>query len=192
MRHFEFEIMPVIQERWSPRAFSEKPIDPLDLKSVLEAARWAPSCFNEQPWRFVVGVGKEGLKAFHEALLPKNALWAKKAPVMILICAQKVFSQSGKENPYHAFDSGTAWGFLALEAKKRGLMTHAMAGFRKEQLIEALLLPHDWTVIALVAMGYYGEIKDLDEQLVQQEEPGDRRSLETFIYTPNAFVEDLK
>lgn len=182
MRLFEAEIMPEIQERWSPRAFSEAPVVDADLKAILEAAHWAPSCFNEQPWRFVVASDRQRLDMFHEALLPKNALWATKAPIMILLCAEPNFAQSGKPNPYHAFDTGTAWGFLALEAQRRGYVTHAMAGYKKEPLREALGLPGHWTLLALVALGKYGDVTALDESLVAQESPGTRKSLDQVIF----------
>jgi nitroreductase len=192
MREFEAEIMSEIKLRWSPRAFSQAPVAESDITAVLEAARWAPSCFNEQPWRFVVGTTKNELEAFHEALLPKNALWAKEAPVMILICAEEKFAESGKVNPYHAFDTGTAWGFLALEAQRRGLVTHAMAGFKKEQLREALEIPEHFVMIALVALGKYGDAKALDPVFWDQEKPGVRKSKNDYIYSPSHFKEANK
>lgn len=182
MRQFEADIMPIIKERWSPRAFSERPVSTEDLNAVLEAARWAPSCFNEQPWRFVVADTPESLKPFHEALTPQNALWAVKAPVMVLICAHRQFSQSGKENRFHVFDSGTAWGFLSLEAQSRGLQTHAMAGYKKEQLREVLNIPEEWELMALITLGYYGDLISLDESLLVKEKMGVRQPLQRFIF----------
>lgn len=182
MRIFEADIMPTIKERWSPRAFSEKSVNADDLQAILEAARWAPSCFNEQPWRFIVADTKEALKPIHEALTVQNALWATKAPVMVLICANRQFAQSGKDNRFHAFDCGTAWGFLSLEAKRRGLHTHAMAGYKKDQLRDALDIPQEWELLALIALGYYGDPQTLDESLLIKEKMGVRQPLKRFVF----------
>lgn len=192
MRTFEYDIMPEIKERWSPRALSSEPIPMEDIRAIIEAAHYAPSCFNEQPWRFVVAHTPEALKPFHEALSSRNALWATKAPVLILICGHQKFAQSGKDNFYHTFDSGTAWGFLSLEAQRRGICTHGMAGFKKTMLRESLNIPEEWTLIALVAVGRYGSIDDLDETFLSEEQPNERRPIEEIMFEPYQLKEESK
>jgi nitroreductase len=128
-RTFKYEILKEIRERWSPRAFSEEKINKDDLLAVIEAAHYAPSCFNEQPWRFIIAEKDEDLKIMRSILNLRNQQWAGKAPVLILILAHKYFSANSKNNFWNQFDAGTAWGFLSLEAQRRGLITHAMAGF---------------------------------------------------------------
>ncbi|PKM84659.1 MAG: nitroreductase [Firmicutes bacterium HGW-Firmicutes-11] len=174
-RDFDADIMKEIKERWSPRAFAKTPVDPVDIKGVLEAARYAPSCFNEQPWRFILGDSDPIRGQIFGLLTEKNQRWAKRAPVLILIVAQKLFEQTGKDNPWHAFDSGTAWGFLALEAWRRGLITHGMGGFHKKDASALFDLSEHELPIAVIALGYQGDPKVLDEEQQLKEHPSLRR-----------------
>ena len=123
-RQFKYNIMQEIKDRWSPRAFSTEKISEEDLQAILEAASYAPSCFNEQPWRLLIASEEKELEIMRSLLTEKNYRWAKNAPVLILILAHRYFAYNNKENRWHQFDSGTAWGYLSLEAQKRGFITH--------------------------------------------------------------------
>lgn len=181
MRQYNHEIMKEIKERWSPRAFSEETVLKEDLEGIMEAARFAPSCFNEQPWRFIVGVD-DGIETMRSLLLPKNLKWAKNAPVLILIASKTTFAYNGKENAYHQFDAGTAWGFLSLEATRRGYYTHAMAGFKKKMAKELLGLSDDYVPIAMVALGRPGNIDDLDDDFRSNEQPNTRKPINDIVF----------
>ncbi|MEK0286234.1 nitroreductase family protein [Caldifermentibacillus hisashii] len=176
----EHEIDDVFINRWSPRSFSEQEVPEDILLSIFEAARWAPSAFNEQPWRFIIARTKEAREKFYSFISEFNLTWCKKAPVLVLILSKKN-SERG-ENKSHAFDTGAAWGFLALQATKCGLVTHPMTGFHFEKAREVLGIPDDYAIQALVAIGYQGEREDLPSNLQEQEQPKGRRPLGETIF----------
>ncbi|WP_407308921.1 nitroreductase family protein [Desulfosporosinus sp. SB140] len=181
LRKFNFEIMPEIKERWSPRAFDSQAISRDEIMAVLEAARFAPSCFNEQPWRFIIADEEESLQKMREALTPSNQEWANKAPVLILIASKKTFTLNGKGNFWHMFDAGTAWGYLSLEAQRRGLITHAMGGFNREKARVEFHIPEDYDIITVIAVGHYGQKDCLSGELQDREHPEDRVELRELI-----------
>lgn len=174
-RQADYEIDPIFLNRWSPRAFSPEPIDDATLGSVFEAARWAPSCFNEQPWRFIIAKTEEDRARFVDFLVPANQLWAGAAPVLIAVVAKKTFSHNGTPNRTYQFDAGTAWGHLAIGAAEKGLITHGMAGFDVEKAHEVLELTDDYDVIAMVALGKRGDASMLPEKLREREIPSNRK-----------------
>lgn len=176
-RNFRYDVMPTIKERWSPRAFSKDKISREDIYQVLEAARYAPSCFNEQPWRFLIADSEESLIKMRSALYDSNQRWANNAPTLILICAEQSFAQNGKDNYWHMFDAGTAWGFLALEAHKIGLITHAMGGFSRKKIREIFQISENLTIITVVAMGKMGNPLTLPEDLKEEEFPNTRKEI---------------
>lgn len=180
-RTFNYDIMPEIKQRWSPRAFDTLPIPREDLMALLEAARYAPSCFNEQPWRFIIADEEASLAKMRSVLAPSNQAWANSAPVLVLIAAHKTFSQNGKDNYWHMFDAGTAWGYLSLEAQRRSLSAHAMGGFSKDGARTAFNISDDYAVITIVSIGKYGNKKDLSEELQQREQPATRMNLEDLL-----------
>ena len=149
MRRSRFGIDEAFLRRFSPRSFTDKPIKEEDLLALFEAAGTAPSCWNEQPWRFVRGEKED----FHSILSEKNAAWADAAPVLLLICSTLTFSHNGKPNRWHAYDSGTAMGFLILEALRRGIYAHPMAGYSKEKAVERFGL-EGMETHAVLALGY--------------------------------------
>jgi len=145
-----YDIDGFFKQRFSPREFSGRMIEERDFLAILEAGSTAPSCFNEQPWRFVISQDKE---KFLDILTPANREWAKEAAAFILICAEPVYARNGKENRYAAFDSGTSWGYMTYEAFRRGIFMHAMAGFDSQKAkadfeIDTLL------PLAVIALGY--------------------------------------
>lgn len=180
-REFNYDIMQEIKERWSPRAFSSEKISWEEIMAVLEAARYAPSCFNEQPWRFIIADDEESHGKMRNILAEANQVWANAAPVLIAILGKKAFEYNGKDNFWHLFDSGTAWGYLSLEAQRRGLATHAMGGFSKKGLKEAFNISDDYDVIAVVALGRPGDKEKLPQALQEKEEPASRKSLQDLI-----------
>ncbi len=175
LRKADYEIDPIFLNRWSPRAFSSEPVDDEILHRVLEAARWAPSSFNEQPWRFIVARSDEDRARFVEFLMPVNQLWAKDAPVLILFISKKTFSHNGTPNGVYEFDAGCAWGYLSLAAQQNGLITHGMAGFDRVGARTALGIPDDFEPLAVIALGTHGDPAQLPADFQAREAPADRR-----------------
>ena len=190
-RQFKYNIMQEIKDRWSPRAFSLEKIPEKDLQAILEAGSYAPSCFNEQPWRFLVASDEIELNLMHSLLTEKNQLWAKNAPVLILVLAHRYFAYNGKENRWHQFDSGTAWGYLSLEAQKRGLITHGMGGFKRQKTRETLNISKDYEIIAVIAVGKMGNKQDLEDAFKKEEFPNTRRSLRDSVWNLKYFLENM-
>jgi nitroreductase len=161
---------PYIRERWSPRAFQDRPVAREDLKTLLEAARWAPSSSNEQPWRFIVAP-KEDRSQFERALstlVEFNQEWARNAPVLILAVAKKT-SHSGGENRWARHDLGLALGSLVFQAAALGLHVHMMAGFSAEKAQEVFHIPDDHEAVTAVAIGYLGDPNTLSDKLRERE-----------------------
>lgn len=182
LRTPDHEIDPIFINRWSPRAFSSEAIDDETLHRVFEAARWAPSSFNEQPWRFIVARSEADRKRFVEFLMPANQIWAKDAPVLILVLAKKTFSHNGTPNAVHEFDAGCAWGYLALAATQNGLVTHGMAGFNRGQARVSLGIPDDFEPLAAIALGKHGDASQLPEAVRAREVPSGRRAQNESVY----------
>ncbi|KKI89211.1 NADH dehydrogenase [Bacillus sp. SA1-12] len=175
-----YEISPQFLNRWSPRSFLEKDVPEDVLFSVFEAARWAPSASNQQPWNFIIARTKEDREKFYSFIMQGNLVWCKKAPVLAVIIS-KTTTERGF-NAWHAFDAGTAWGYLALEASRKGLITHAMGGFEKERAREALNVPDGYELHAVIAIGYQGEKDVLPENLQEREQPSTRRPLNESLF----------
>jgi nitroreductase len=153
------EIHKLIQTRWSPRAFSEREVSNEDLKTVLEAASWAASSYNEQPWRFLVARKSDG-EAYQKmlsVLVPFNQNWAKTAPVLIITAGKKTFSHNQTPNRYALHDAGAALAYLFLQANELGLHAHGMGGLDFEKARTVLAIPDDYEVGAAAALGYLGE-----------------------------------
>lgn len=179
-RKAEHDIDPVYLNRWSPRSFLDKDVPDDMLWSLFEAARWAPSAYNLQPWRFVIARTPEDREMFHSFISEFNLAWCRKAPVLVLMLSQRVTDRG--ENLSHAFDTGAAWGFLALEAVRKGLVTHPMTGFDMEKARETLRIPDEYAIQALIAIGYQGPREALPEGLQEREQPSQRRPLGSFVY----------
>ncbi len=156
-RTAHYNINPLFKSRYSPREFLDKEIQEEDLYALLEAASTAPSCFNEQPWRFVLGYREK----FMEILAEANREWNQDTKAFILICSKNNFARNNKINGYSSFDSGTAWGYMTIEGETRGISLHAMAGFSKEKAREIFKLEEDLTPEAVIALGYAEVAKEL-------------------------------
>ena len=181
-RVIKYDILDEIKNRWSPRAFSRDELSMEDIFGILEAARFAPSCFNEQPWRFVLAISQEDRTKMVSILSDSNKLWADKAPVLLLILAKKNFDYNGKENRWSSFDCGTFWGFLSLEANRRGLITHAMAGFNVIKAREVFKITEEYMPMTVVALGKHGNPEELSDDLKKREVPSTRKETKELIY----------
>lgn len=165
-------------ERWSPRAFSPEPLPNATLAALFEAARWAPSCFNEQPWLFLYATTEEDRALFLSCLVESNRRWASNAPVVGFVLAKRWFARTGGPNRWAPFDAGAAWMSLALQAHKLGLYTHAMGGFDVDRTHEALEIPQDdYEVMAALVIGKYGDPDALPPDIRKSEAPNDRKPL---------------
>ncbi|HPS55907.1 MAG TPA: nitroreductase family protein [Sedimentisphaerales bacterium] len=183
-REPQVKIADMFTDRWSPRAFSSKPVKESDLQCLFEAARWAPSCYNEQPWQFYYVTADSPRHAkFVETLVDLNQSWACNAPALIYIVGQNNFKYNSKANPWSGFDTGAAWMSLALQARQMDLYTHAMAGFKQNAAMKFLGLDKKThTVYAAIAAGYLGDKSMLNTDLQEKEEPSDRISTAEFVY----------
>lgn len=179
-RKADYDIDPVFINRWSPRSYSDKPVDKETLLSIFEAARWAPSAANWQPWRFIIARSEEDRDKFHSFIFDGNRAWCEKAPVLAVIVSNHN-NPEGMPNRAHAFDAGTAWGYLSIEAAKKGLITHGMGGFDNEKAREVLNVPDHYDIHAVIAIGYQGEKEDLPEAYQEREKPSGRRRLEETV-----------
>lgn len=169
-----------LQERRSGRAFVPRPIDLETLMTLLEATRWAPSCSNFQPWRFVVASTPEALSRLHGALNRGNA-WAKQAPALIALASRKDLGKVGADGrEFFLFDAGLGVENLLIQAVSMGLMCHPMAGFDQQKAREALSIPADFTVICLIAVGYPGDPSALEDEELRRREtaPRQRKALD--------------
>lgn len=181
-REPEFPVDRLFLERWSPRAFSPDPVPHATLMMLFEAARWAPSCFNDQPWYFVYAADELGLVKMRSILVEKNRRWADRAPVLALICSQRNFRHNQQPNRWAAFDAGAAWMSLALQASMLGLCVHAMGGFDVDAAYDTLGLSREKLDIhAAVAIGRMGDPKLLPEDVAAREFPSSRRPLAEII-----------
>ena len=185
----------LIQRRWSPRAFGGEAVEPEQVLSVLEGARWAASCFNDQPWSFLVGFrGDETWQGIFDCLAAGNQGWAGAAPVLILSMAHEDFVQTGKPNRHAHYDVGQAVSAMALQATALGLQVHQMAGFDPEAARTRFSIPPRQTPMTAIALGYAGDPDALPEDLAKVERaPRDRVPLTAFAFsdargTPVSFV----
>lgn len=183
-RKAKYSIDSQFTERWSPRAFTSDEISEEILFSGFEAARWAPSGSNSQPWRFVYSRrGSSSWEKFTGFLNEGNRGWAVKAAALLVIISKKDFKQGDKTiiSGTHSFDAGSAWMSFALQMSKMGWMTHGMAGIFYDKIAEEFKLPENYKVEAMIAVGRMGDKKDLPEKLQAREVPSDRVPITSFI-----------
>jgi nitroreductase len=183
----DLDLIPEVVNRWSPRAFAEKPVEDVVLKRIFEAARWAPSSRNEQPWRFIVARKDDAhYQKVFEGLDEFNQKWAWTAPVLAVVLAKKRHEYKNRSNIYHMHDVGLAMGTLLAQATHEGLSLHQMGGISKEKLIENFGLDQeDLAVVSIVAIGYQDEtrLEELEEKYRKSEyEPRKRRALKELVF----------
>ncbi|MDL2319249.1 nitroreductase family protein [Eubacteriales bacterium OttesenSCG-928-A19] len=179
-REYNYDIMREMKTRYALKHFQQERIPREELLPLFEAARYAPSCFNEQPERYILGDNPEDHEKLASCLNAGNA-YAKKAPVLILVLTTRSFTLTGQKNPFSRFDAGTATGFLQLEAVRRGFGVHCMAGFDSKRARELFDVPEDLDIIAMIALGRPAPLDTLTEEERAQEVPGTRNALETFL-----------
>jgi nitroreductase len=177
------EVDPSFVERWSPRAFLAEPLDPATVHSLFEAARWAPSASNLQPWLFVYADSEALLERARPILRDGNRRWADRAPLLVFVFARRHNPKTGEPNRLAVFDTGAAWMSLALQASKLGLHAHAMGGIHQDRAYEILGVPPDqFESLCAIAIGKRGSRDDLPDDLREREAPSERRSREDFAH----------
>ncbi len=173
-------------DRWSPRAFDGSAISTADLRTIIDAARWAPSAFNYQPWRLLYALrGDDNWSRFLGALKPFNQGWAKNAAVLFYIVSDTMaVSGSGQESPSHShsFDAGAAWAQMALQASILGLHAHGMAGVEFDRARAELAVPDRFRIEAAIAIGKRGDPAILDEALRARELPSGRKAIDDIAF----------
>lgn len=181
----ELGLHPVISRRWSPRAFSAKPIATEDLRKIFSAATWSASSYNEQPWRFLVGrKGDATFQKIFDCLGEFNQAWAKSAAVLVLSAAKKTFSHNAAPNRFGLHDTGAATATLMLQATALGIHSHGMAGYDADKARAVFQIPDDYEMGAVIAMGYLGDASTLPDKLQKQETtPRQRKPLAEVVFS---------
>jgi nitroreductase len=182
----EFPIHELLRDRWSPRAFGDALIPAEVLRSLFEAARWAPSSNNEQPWAYIVATrdDTENFEKILGVLVEFNAAWAKNAAVLAIAVCELAFAASQTPNRNAQYDTGAASALLSIEATARGLAVHQMAGFDPQRAKQVFAIPDGWEPIAAIAIGYPGDPASLSEKLRQRETaPRVRKPIREFVMT---------
>ncbi len=181
-RKANYAIHPLIVNRWSPRSMTGEELSDDELMPLFEAARWAPSSYNAQLWRFVYAKRQTTFwKTFVDLLVEGNKAWAQQAAVLVVVTSRKLFEHNDKPSVTHAFDAGAAWENLALEGTRRGFVVHGMQGFDYEKARRELRVPEDYEVLAMVAIGKRAPKESLPSHLQEMERPNDRRPLEEIV-----------
>jgi nitroreductase len=186
LTEIEIPVHDLIKERRSPLAYSERSVGCEELRSLLEAARWAASSYNQQPWHFIVAT-KEDPREYERLLgciVPANALWAASAPVLMLSVAKLTYDSNGAPNRHALYDVGQATANLAIQATALGLALHQMGGFDMERARKEFSIPEGYEPVAAIAVGYPGDPASLPESLrARASAPRTRRELREFVFT---------
>jgi nitroreductase len=179
----QYKVDSIFINRWSPRALSPEMMSDSELMSLFEAARWAPSSYNAQQWRFIFA--KRGTKwwdTFFNLLDPFNQEWAKTAPFLVVVISRKNFEYNEKPSLTHSFDTGAACENLALQASMMGLVAHAIGGFDYDRTRKELNIPDHYNIEVMFAIGKKGNKKDLSPELQEHETLSDRKKIEEFLF----------
>jgi nitroreductase len=186
IRRPEFAVDPIFVNRWSPRAFTDEAIDETTLFTLFEAARWAPSASNSQPWRFIYALkDSHHWPTFLSLLSGSNQRWAANASVLVVLVSKTTQVREGEieASPLrsHSFDSGAAWANLSLQALHSGWRAHAIGGFNRDKAREVLGVPESYSVEVAIAVGRQAERDSLPSDLREREHPNQRRRIEQFV-----------
>lgn len=182
-RKVQFPVNEIFPNRWSPRAMSGESIREDELFTLFEAARWAPSSFNNQPWRFIYAKrNTDSWTTIFDLMGEFNQSWTKEAAALMVVVSKNNFDHNGKLSKTHSFDTGAAWQNLALQASLMGLVAHGMEGFDYEKAKRELHIPDDYTVEAMIAIGKPGKKENLPAALQEREQPSDRKPVSSFIF----------
>jgi nitroreductase len=179
------EIHELIEKRWSPRAFDEKPVEPEKLTRIFEAARRAPSSNNEQPWRYLLGIKGKGQtwEKLFDSLNDWNKKWAVHAPVIAISIAKNSYTKSGAPNKHQFYDAGQSAAYLTMQATAEGLFVHQMAGFFPDKVVASFNIPEGFYPITAIVIGYIGKPEILPEEYRKNEDKKViRRNLEEIVF----------
>lgn len=181
----QYPILEQLRRRWSPYTFSDRPVEPQKLRCLLEAARWAASSFNEQPWRFILATA-ENPAEFDKAvtcLVEANQAWARHAPVLMFCLTRNTFTRNDKPNRVALHDLGLAMGNLSIQAAAIGLSVHQMAGIDADRIVNTYAVPDGYTPQTAAAIGYQGDNAELDPQIRQRDQgPRTRNPFDDFVF----------
>ncbi len=181
-RRPDFDIDRIFLNRWSPRSMSGDEISRDALFSLFDAARWAPSSNNNQPWRFIYACrNTDHWPIFFDLLTDQNKIWARNAAVLIVVVSKKTFDYNEKPARTHSYDAGAAWENLALQGSLKALVVHGMQGFDYDRAKKALNIPDVFQVEAMIAVGKPGKKEDLPEGLQEREAPSTRKTLSEIV-----------
>ena len=182
-RASDYPINTLFLDRWSPRAMSGERLTDVELMTLFEAAHWAPSSGNSQPWRFLYAHrDTEHWPLFFDLLNDGNRTWCHRAAVLIVFISRTTHEKSGRTLVTHSYDTGSAWMSLAYQGWLKGLVVHGMAGFDYERARTTLNVPDDFTVEAMAAVGHPGRKEDLPPQHLTREFPGQRKPLQELVF----------
>ena len=192
-----YPLLPLLSERWSPRAFADRPVEKEKLQSLFEAARWSASCYNDQPWTFFVATRQEpdAYAMAMDWMVPFNQSWAKQAPVLIAGIARTHMRHNGDPNAWAEYDLGQSVAALSVEATHLGLHLHQMAGFDAAKITASLQLDDTYKPVVMIALGYIGDPATLPDSLQAREREGRQRlPLTDFVFAgqwgqPASFVD---
>lgn len=181
-RSSNYPVLPIILERWSPRAMSGEDISDKELMTIMEAGRWAPSSFNDQPWRFIYGKkGTEAWNTLFDVLVPFNQSWCARGAALVMIISRKNFAHNGEYSRTHSFDAGAAWENMALQAASMNLVCHGMSGFDYDKARLVCNIPQGYEIEAMFVIGKPGDVSRLPDYLQSKEEPSTREPLEKLV-----------
>ncbi len=181
-RKSTYQINPLILNRWSPRSMTGEELDNEEIMSLFEAARWAPSSYNNQPWRFIYAKrNTEHWDRLFNLLAEGNRAWAKNSALLVVVISRKNFEYNERPAITHQFDTGSAWENLALEAFSKGIVAHGMQGFDYDKARIDLEIPIDFEVMAMIAIGKKGSRDNLSPELQKKEKLSDRKPLKDIV-----------
>ena len=182
----KYEINPLIKRRWSPRAFEDKMVEKEKLQRIFEAARWSPSSFNQQPWKYIVGIkGTNSYDKIMETLIEFNQNWAILAPVLVMVIGKETDAKN-KTNATYQYDTGQSIAYLTLQAMHEGLFMHQMSGFKKSKAIDNFSIDKDHKPIAVFALGYGSSPEKLPGSFQEMEKSErTRNNFDDFVFEEN-------
>ncbi|TVR41256.1 MAG: nitroreductase [Bacteroidia bacterium] len=179
------EIHPVLKKRWSPRAFRDQAVAKDQLQRIFEAARWAPSSHNDQPWRFILGTkGDDTWNKLYECMVDFNRKWAGNAPVLLLAVGKKISDKTGKDNPVFMYDVGQSMAYITFQLEHEGLVAHQMGGFSKDRATELFSIPADHAPLVMMAIGYQDAPDTLPADFAKMEKaPRSRKPIGELVFS---------
>jgi nitroreductase len=181
-RKFDYPIDPLLQNRWSPRSMTGEEMSVQELMPLFEAARWAPSSYNNQPWRFLYARrNTPSWDLFFDLMIDFNKGWTKNAAALVVVISHTTFEKNNKPSVTHSYDTGSAWMSLALEGASRGYVVHGMEGFDYEKARKVLEIPKDYQVEAMAAIGKRAPKEKLPPELQERETPTPRKPLSEIV-----------